>query len=105
MVLMFGARDSLKDLKKSILTNSPVDTGGISKRMEDPEKAELFTKATCDTIINQIKRPARIKIINPAIIKIIIEAGSFLNICPILLKIFLLNIPVSAIRLKFGKRP
>jgi len=45
MMLMSGLRDSLKNLKKAILTNSPIDAGGLAKRMEDQEQAKVFTKA------------------------------------------------------------
>jgi 3-hydroxy-5-methyl-1-naphthoate 3-O-methyltransferase len=44
MVVMFGSKDSFKDLKKAIETDAPV-TESLDKRMENKEHAEIFTKA------------------------------------------------------------
>jgi len=44
MVIMFGTKDALKNLKESILKGSPVITG-LTERMEDTEQAKIFTRA------------------------------------------------------------
>lgn len=44
MVIMFGTKDALKDLKEAVLTDSPV-IKDLTERMEDTEQAKIFTKA------------------------------------------------------------
>lgn len=44
MVIMFGTKDALKDLKEAVLTSSPV-IKGLTERMEDTEQAKIFTRA------------------------------------------------------------
>jgi len=55
MIIMFGIRNSLKDIEKVILDRS-LKKENLKKRMENPEQAKIFTKAMHDNAIG----PARI---------------------------------------------